>query len=128
MVAWELAAIEEKGGRNDEAGKWYGIAAQRFRRTEWKKKAEEALVRLGIALPAAAVGAETVAEPGGELFPAPEARFGEEQPTLALGEIPEAQEEAAPAEASAGASGQPAAGPAETAAAGMKRRRRGRRG
>ncbi len=55
MVAWELAAIEEKAGRNDEAGKWYGIAAQRFRRTEWKKKAEEALVRLGIALPAAAV-------------------------------------------------------------------------
>jgi hypothetical protein len=53
MVAWELGAVEEKAGRNDEAGRWYTIAAQRFRRAEWKKKAEEALSRLGIALPAA---------------------------------------------------------------------------
>ena len=128
MVAWELAAIEEKAGRNDEAGKWYTIAAQRFRRAEWKTKAEEALTRLGIALPvAAAAGTETAAEPGAEPFPATEARFGEEQPTLALGEIPETQEEGAPAEAFAGAGGQPA-GLAEMTAAGMKKRRRGRRG
>jgi hypothetical protein len=53
MVAWELAAIEEKAGHIDEAGRWYIISAQRFRRADWKKKAEEALARLGIELPAA---------------------------------------------------------------------------
>ena len=55
MVAWELGAIEEKAARNDEAAKWYTISAERFRRAEWKKKAEEALVRLGVELPAARV-------------------------------------------------------------------------
>jgi hypothetical protein len=53
MVAWELGAIEEKAEHKEEAGNWYTIAAQRFRRADWKKKAEEALTRLGIALPAA---------------------------------------------------------------------------
>lgn len=52
MVAWELGAIEEKAERPDEATKWYTIAAQRFRRSDWKKKAEEALTRLGAPLPA----------------------------------------------------------------------------
>jgi hypothetical protein len=52
MVAWELAAIEEKAGHIDEAGRWYIISAQRFRRADWKKKAEEALARLGNELPA----------------------------------------------------------------------------
>ena len=54
MVAWEFGVIEEKAGRYDEAGNWYTIAAQRFRRADWKKKAEEALARLGIALPRSA--------------------------------------------------------------------------
>lgn len=53
MVAWELGAIEEKAAHPDEAAKWYTIAAQRFRRSDWKKKAEEALTRLGAPLPAA---------------------------------------------------------------------------
>ncbi len=52
MVAWELGAIEEKAERPDEATKWYTIAAQRFRRADWKEKAEEALTRLGAPLPA----------------------------------------------------------------------------
>jgi hypothetical protein len=52
MVAWELGAIEEKASRQEEAAKWYTIAAQRFRRSDWKKKAEEALTRLGAPLPA----------------------------------------------------------------------------
>src|SRR5574340_1843522 len=47
MVAWELGAIEEKAEHQGEAAKWYTIAAQRFRRADWKKKAEEALTRLG---------------------------------------------------------------------------------
>lgn len=55
MVAWELGTIEEKAEHKEEAGNWYVIAAQRFRRADWKKKAEEALTRLGIEIPAAAV-------------------------------------------------------------------------
>ena len=53
MVAWELDVIEEKAGNNEDAGKWYTIAFERFRRADWKKKAEEALGRLGIELPPA---------------------------------------------------------------------------
>jgi hypothetical protein len=62
MVAWELAAVEEKAERNDEAVKWYTIAAERFRRADWKKKAEEALTRLGAPLPV----------PGAKLSPEPQ--------------------------------------------------------
>jgi hypothetical protein len=51
MVAWELGAIEEKAEHQGEAAKWYTIAAQRFRRADWKKKAEEALTRLGAPMP-----------------------------------------------------------------------------
>ena len=51
MVAWELGALEEKAEHASEAGNWYTIAAQRFRRADWKKKAEEALTRLGLELP-----------------------------------------------------------------------------
>jgi len=51
MVAWELGALEEKAEHTSEAGRWYTIAAQRFRRADWKKKAEEALTRLGLELP-----------------------------------------------------------------------------
>lgn len=51
MVAWELGAVEEKAAHSEEAAKWYTIAAQRFRRSDWKKKAEEALTRLGVPLP-----------------------------------------------------------------------------
>ena len=52
MVAWELGAVEEKDGRSDEAVKWYKTAAEKFRRSDWKKKAEEALTRLGVQAPA----------------------------------------------------------------------------
>ena len=64
MVAWELGAIEEKAGRNEEAGRWYIISAQRFRRADWKKKAQEALERLGIELPAP--GVEPLSPPAPE--------------------------------------------------------------
>jgi hypothetical protein len=60
MVAWELGTMEEKAGHNEQAGKWYGLAVERFRRADWKKKAEEALARLGFSVPVA--GAEPPAE------------------------------------------------------------------
>jgi hypothetical protein len=127
MVAWELGAIEEKAGRNEEAGRWYIISAQRFRRADWKKKAQEALERLGIELPAP--GAEPSASS------APERSRGEVREEIesrdqipVLGEI---------SDLSPDASGDSASGPAaETETAGSdstqdgvkKKRRRGRRG
>jgi hypothetical protein len=124
MVAWELALIEEKAERTDEAGRWYTIAAQRFRRAEWKKKAEEALARLGIAMPAP--GEEPAAEPRVE------AREVTEQVSfpLALGEIPHIPEvdtsthtAESESESSAGLTGA-----AEAGDGGKRKRRRGRRG
>jgi hypothetical protein len=139
MVAWELALIEEKAERMAEAGKWYTIAAQRFRRADWKKKAEEALARLGIELPttsvedpAAPVSAR--AEASKEPAEASEsARTGESQMPLALGEIPEHEESSASEEsdesteeASVSSAASDATTPAGEAA--KKKRRRGRRG
>jgi hypothetical protein len=84
MVAWELGVVEEKNGRGDQAVKWYTAAAQRFRRAEWKKKAEEALARLGAEIPAALE--ETA---GGRAAPA--AVPDGSRISLALGEIPETE-------------------------------------
>lgn len=53
MVAFEAGAVEEKAGRSEEAIRWYTIAAQRFRRADWRQKAGEALTRLGAAVPEA---------------------------------------------------------------------------
>lgn len=86
MVAWELGAIEEKAERQDEATKWYTIAAQRFRRADWKKKAEEALVRLGAPLPPQPERSQTPRENPPEEHPTPPA---EEKTLHAAPEIPE---------------------------------------
>src|SRR5260370_36193982 len=51
MVAFELARHHEKRGENQEAARWYTAAAERFRRAQWKLKAQEALARLGVAIP-----------------------------------------------------------------------------
>jgi hypothetical protein len=47
MVAFELAKYFETSGKNADAAKWYGVSAERFRRADWKVKAQEAAVRLG---------------------------------------------------------------------------------
>lgn len=141
MVAWELAAVEEKNGRTEQAVKWYTAAAQRFRRAEWKKKAEEALARLGIELPA---GSSEDAENRAASAEVPE----DSRASLALGEIPaeespetlstesdaeplgNAREESARSGTSG--AGQPVAGGERDTASprqeGHRRRRRGRRG
>ncbi|MFZ0335940.1 MAG: hypothetical protein WAL69_17520, partial [Candidatus Acidiferrales bacterium] len=51
MVAFEAGTVEEKAGRSDDAIRWYTIAAQRFRRADWRQKAAEALTRLGASVP-----------------------------------------------------------------------------
>src|SRR2546423_6961125 len=47
MVAFELAKYFEASGQNADAAKWYSAAAEKFRRADWKVKAQEAAVRLG---------------------------------------------------------------------------------
>jgi len=47
MVAFELAKYFETSGQIADAAKWYSAAAERFRRSDWKIKAQEAAVRLG---------------------------------------------------------------------------------
>src|ERR1700679_3865382 len=62
MVAFELAAWQEKAGDHGEAARWYTSAAQRFRRAQWRTKAQEALTRLGAPIPAATSAAELAGE------------------------------------------------------------------
>src|ERR1700687_6387699 len=72
MVAFELAQIHEKIGAHSEAARWYTAAAERFRRVQWKQKAEEALTLLGAPIPiapAAASPSETSVEPAVRLDP-----------------------------------------------------------
>jgi hypothetical protein len=47
MVAFELARYFESTGNPEDAGKWYLTAAERFRRSDWKTKAQESATRLG---------------------------------------------------------------------------------
>ena len=47
MVAFELAKYFETSSMNADAARWYSTAAERFRRADWKTKAQEAAVRLG---------------------------------------------------------------------------------
>jgi hypothetical protein len=125
MVAWELALIQEKAELKDDAVKWYTIAAERFRRSEWKKKAEEALTRLGAVLPVAnemAMNAEGGAEEP-RLISVSEFTEAKSEP-LALGEISEAAEESHPSDTTEATLG----GAPESDDAEKKKRRRGRRG
>jgi len=124
MVAWELALIEEKAEHAEEAARWYTIAAQRFRRAEWKKKAEEALTRLGVALPAPGENSENVAR-----GMANEEATQESQASLplALGEISRIAAAEGAIESHSEAQSE-TEGAAEAADPGRKKRRRGRRG
>ena len=134
MVAWEIGTIEEKADHREEAGRWYTIAAQRFRRADWRKKAEEALTRLGMEIPAATISSATaappVAESSADTHDKEPQESGDEadevdgnRMPLALGEIPESDEEE---DAAPEASSSPVA--AGDSAAGKRKRRRGRRG
>ena len=146
MVAWEIGAVEEKGGRLEQAAKWYAAAAQRFRRAEWKKKAEEALARLGIEIPADSssqpastsaeeASAETAAhiyEPSRsslalgevEMNSSGEEVLRDETNSSAIDEFPSTVSETAQSGAAVSVPGDSA----EAQPGGRKKRRRGRRG
>jgi hypothetical protein len=121
MVAFELAKYFEASGQNADAAKWYSAAAERFRRADWKTKAQEAAVRLGGV--SGEIPLEPVAAQSDEfhLTPPPEPDLPFEQNAAALesavavsSEVQQATENAA--EAPGGSK------------AGLVRRRRGRRG
>jgi hypothetical protein len=134
MVAFELAQLFEKAGATPDAVRWFTTAYERFRRPQWKQKAEEGLVRLGAPIPVApeAVAGAAVSETTSEPMPRLEpiiAEFSEEQPNETEEEMNEGQQESVfeqPPAAAASAPGAVATQPTE--GPDRRRRRRGRRG
>ncbi|HTQ60579.1 MAG TPA: hypothetical protein VMI32_10170 [Candidatus Solibacter sp.] len=122
MVAFELARYFETTGQNPEAAKWYLAAASRFRRADWKTKAQEAAVRLGAEIPPT----ESAPSPGDfQLTPPPitlpaPSTFEVETATSVDSSIPSLESEAGVL--SEKQNGEAAESPDK------KRRRRGRRG
>jgi hypothetical protein len=118
MVAFELARHFETAGHSAEAAQWYSTAAERFRRADWKTKAQEAAVRLS--------GQPSQASPASEPDAAPLAPPAVPIPEPAL---PFAQNAAAFESIVAPESG-PAVepGPPNRSPDGTRRRPRGRRG
>jgi hypothetical protein len=114
MVAFELARYFETTGNSVDAGKWYFTAAERFRRSDWKTKAQESATRLGATEPA-----EIPSIPAAEREPLPQTKETSPESEIASVET-EAQE---PVAEPAAAELAPAAAPRTTA-----RPRRGRRG
>jgi hypothetical protein len=125
MVAFEAAAIEEKAGRNDEAIRWYTTAAERFRRAEWKKKAEEALTRLGAPIPAS-IAASPAEELQAAEIKATEVKAAETEGVEARETL--AEDHATGPAAAAVSTTHAETGQATAPEKGHKRRRRGRRG
>lgn len=77
MVAFELARYFETSGNTADAGRWYLTAAERFRRADWKTKAQESASRLGATepaeIPAPLPRAKPPESPSGEPIPEPAA-------------------------------------------------------
>jgi hypothetical protein len=125
MVAFELAKYFETSGQNAEAAKWYSAAAERFRRADWKTKAQEAAVRLGgvpgeipVEVPAARADEFALTPPPVEM---PEQGLPFEQNAAALESVVAVSSEIQQAS-------ETDANAAETPEAAGRRRRRGRRG
>lgn len=74
MVAFELARYYESVNNNEDAGKWYLTAAERFRRADWKTKAQESATRLGATvaaeIPVIPLKEEATTSPEAENIPA----------------------------------------------------------
>jgi hypothetical protein len=132
MVAFELAQLYEKAGTAPEAVRWFTTAVERFRRPQWKLKAEEGLVRLGapipvtpVAIPGGAVS-ETTADPVARLEPII-AEFSEEQSSENEQDMNEGEQESVFEQPPAATAASAVAQPSETGPD-HRRRRRGRRG
>ncbi len=136
MVAFELAQLEEAAGRIERAVDWYRRAWERFRRSEWKQKAEEALGRHGAPLPAPVPeerpGRHAAQEASAEAGPAEPAPW-QSEPDAEPEAIPETEPDepqearSVPAVEAVSAAAAETPAPAE-APSGRRRRRRGGRG
>jgi len=118
MVAYDLACVHEKAENRAEAVGWFTLAYERFRRTEWRKKCADGLVRLGAPVP------EDTGEPQ-ETLPVSADHAGTAS-TVGMERATPPQESP---ESEEGSEGQPtAAAEADRSPGTGKRRRRGRRG
>jgi hypothetical protein len=95
MVAFELARYFESTNNPTDAGKWYLTAAERFRRSDWKTKAQESATRLGATVAAEVPVAtapdskrDTDAPPDSESAPASVKESSETQETEAADNEP----------------------------------------
>jgi hypothetical protein len=133
MVAFELAQLHEKAGTTSEAVHWYTTAAERFRRPQWKIKAEEGLVRLGAPVPVAPAAiaevavSETTAEPVAGSEPII-AEFSEEHLSETGEEVNDGEQESVFEQHQAVVESPSAAAQPSEAGPDHRRRRRGRRG
>jgi hypothetical protein len=119
MVAFELARYLESIGNSADAGRWYLAAAERFRRADWKTKAQESATRLGATAPA-----EIPAEL--PLAAAPQSHEPDSQAVEAVAPAaPAGEEKLATAEPTAEPVSPP---PSQAAVPANRRRGRGRRG
>lgn len=123
MVAFELAKLFESSGQNSDAAKWYSTAAARFRRAEWKTKAQEAAVRLGGS--AGEISAPAVLESDEQFHLTPSPSDSEEK-QMPLEQNPEALESSVAVTSEVQEATQHEASAAPQT--GRKHRRRGRRG
>jgi hypothetical protein len=84
MVAFELARYFETSGNPADAGRWYLTAAERFRRADWKTKAQESATRLGATEPAEIPEPTPRVKPAEQVSEAedksPSHEFGHEEP------------------------------------------------
>ncbi len=123
MVAFELARYFESSSQNAEAAKWYATAADRFRRSDWKTKAQESAIRLGAEL--ASVNPSTSADEFLLTPPSPEPT----EPALPFEQNTSAIDLASAASSESFSSGKSSSVPSAGGAVPQdKRRRRGRRG
>src|SRR5229473_4932850 len=123
MVAFELAKFFETSGQNADAAKWYSAAAERFRRADWKTKAQEAAVRLGGA--PGEIPLEAGAPPAGEFTLTPPPVLSEPEPELPFEQNTEALESSVAVSSEVQQAGEGSVGNSATE---RKGRRRGRRG
>jgi hypothetical protein len=132
MVAFELAQLHEKAGTISEAVRWFTTAAERFRRPQWKQKAEEGLVRLGAPVPVApaistgVAVSETTSETVTQLEPII-SEFSDDDSDETEQEMTEGTQETVFEQPAGEGAVAPAAQPSE-AGPDRRRRRRGRRG
>jgi hypothetical protein len=125
MVAFELAKYFETSGQNADAAKWYSAAAERFRRSDWKTKAQEAAVRLGGA--PGEIPLEAGTPPTGEFVLTPPT-VSVPEPELPFEQNPEALESSVAVTSEIQQAAESSLNTPASAGPERKGRRRGRRG